>query len=165
MIITAILVAFIIYMHIHSAIINDAFLIAVSEVTAEEYVGTEPVVILKKGSRGLLPCKVDRDVGAIYWHRGTSQLTTATLLVAFQYYKGEWQKTGQGFLDGLFDIYDNFTLVIKEVTVEDNDYFFCEILDLDTGTTFTNQTSVEVFGKYHDSIKVNVNPREIIVQY
>ena len=118
-----------------------------SEVTAQEYVGTEPVVALEKGSRGLLPCKVDRDVNAVYWHKGPSQ---STLLVVFQYFKEEWQKIGQGIDEGLYDIYDNFTLVIKEVAVEDNDYFFCEILDRESGNTFTNQTSVRVFGKYNN---------------
>ena len=56
------------------------------------------------------------------------------------------KKGGDGYYSRQYDMLDNFTLVINEVRVEDNDNFFCEISELGTGAVFYNRTIVEVLG-------------------
>ena len=49
---------------------------------------------------------------------------------------------------GSYDIDDYYSLIIENVTVEDNGRFFCEMVTLDTNENFNNETNVLVFGKY-----------------
>ena len=103
--------------------------------------------MLQKGSRGLLPCRVDRGVGLVTWSQGYSP-STAEILLRYKLYNDKWTKGGDGYDSGLYDIHANFSLVIKNVMIADDDgYFFCEILDLETGQNFWNTTDVLVYGK------------------
>ena len=109
-------------------------------------VGTDPQVIVRKGTRGVLPCRVEREVNAVTWSRGPSD-TTAAILVIQRIVSKEWITEGPGYLTGEYDMEDDYSLIIDDVGVEDNDDFFCAILDKDTGRNFVNKTSVMVYGK------------------
>ena len=113
----------------------------------EVFVDTDQQVTLQTGSRGVLPCRVTRQVDSITWSRGPTFVSSQPIL-AFLFYDGTWEKLGTGYTEGLYDINANFSLIINNVTIEDRGYFFCEMLDRDIGQTFENQTQVAVFGTY-----------------
>ena len=113
----------------------------------EVIVSTDPEVVLQKGERGVLPCRVGREVGAVTWSRGP-EITTADIVIALQLLpNGEFIKAGQGDDDELYDISDNFSLIIIESTIDNNGNYFCDVLDLDSGQPIVNNTNVIVFGK------------------
>ena len=116
---------------------------AVQEVT----LGTKPEVILRKGTTAHLPCRVDRKIATLNWSKSPSPSSSKEVLIIFTFYKDVWTKEGPGYSDGSYNITSNFSLIINDVRIEDNAHFFCEILDIDTGRNFINQTNVTVFGK------------------
>ena len=110
--------------------------------------GTDVHIVLEMGDRAELPCRVERVVGLVTWSRGFSP-STADILVRYKFYDNVWTKVGWGYDTGLYDIHTNFSLVINSVMVDDDDgYFFCEILDRETGLNFWNTTDVIVYGVY-----------------
>ena len=131
-------------------------------VTGEFEVDTEPEVVLQKDTRGVLPCRVNPnvDVGVVFWSRG-STLSTGELVVTMSIFGGTKIKFGTGYGSGLYDIDDELSLIIKNVSVEDNGSFFCEISEEGTGDLSHNQTYVAVFGKWNifDIIQGNRKPK------
>ena len=119
-------------------------------VTGEFEVDTEPEVVLQKDTRGMLPCRVNPsvDVGIVFWSRG-STLSTGETVVTMSILGGTKIKSGTGYGSGLYDVDDELSLIINNVSVEDNDNFFCEISEEGTGDLSHNQTYVAVFGKWN----------------
>ena len=109
-------------------------------------VGTDPLATLRMGSRGVLPCRIDREVNAVTWSRGRSE-TTAEILVILRIFNKQWVKEGPGYSTKKYDMDDENSLIIESVEVEDDEDFFCAILDKDTGRNFVNKTRVTVYGK------------------
>ena len=101
---------------------------------------------LGRGGRGELPCRVQRNVARVTWSKGP-ELKTAQILLVYQQDDNDWIKAGYGYIEELYDIEANFSLIINDVMFEHGDYYFCEILDIDTGRSFANKTRVEIFGK------------------
>ena len=110
-----------------------------------QIVHTKAEIVLRKGSQGVLPCRAEKEAAALYWYKGPT-LKTATLLLLTLRYENVWEKEITAEFRGLYDINDNFSLVINSTRIHDNDYFFCDILDPESGT-FSNKTRVTVFGK------------------
>ena len=118
----------------------------VSVTASVTYVSMEEKAVFQKGAQGVLPCRVDRAVGLVTWSQGDTP-STAEILLRYKFYNGEWSKGGAGYASELYDIQSNFSLTIKNVRIDDDDaYFFCEILDLETGRNFWNKTDVIVYG-------------------
>ena len=113
-----------------------------------QIVDTEAEIVLRKGSHGLLPCRVDKEVAGVYWSKGPT-FRTSTLLLLMEFHDNTWKREIPEDSKQFYNINDNFSLVINRTRIQDNGLFFCEILDLDTGTPFVNQTSVTVFGKFY----------------
>ena len=55
-------------------------------------------------------------------------------------------KEGTGYTKGQYDIDQNYTLIIKDVGIEDSATYYCSVAELGTGGA-SNSTSVKVFGK------------------
>ena len=110
---------------------------------------TEPEVVLQKDIRGLLPCRVNPsvDVGIVFWTRGQT-LSTAEIVVSMGLFGERRTKSGTGYEAGLYNIDDDFSLIIKNASLEDNGNFFCEISEKGTGALSHNRTNVVVFGKW-----------------
>ena len=118
---------------------------SVSTHASQRIVDTEPEVIMQKGTRGELPCRVDISVALLFWYKGPRLSGAQTIIIMDAQTK---QKEGDGYSSGHYDVGGNFSLIINEVNVEDNDNFYCEISELETGSPFNNRTSVVVFGKF-----------------
>ena len=97
------------------------------------------------GTRGLLPCDLDRDkdIAFAYWYTG---LTFSVELIINGYVDNEWKKSGPGYDSGSYDITNNFSLIINSVSLEDNDQFTCEIVYLDVQNA-QKSLNVYVFSK------------------
>ena len=125
---------------------RSIFFLPVTEPGHTSTLAVDTKVILEKGTQGVLPCKVDSDIAAVwyFWSKGPT-IATAELLLAFD--PEDNVKQGSGYETGFYDMDATFSLIINNVRVEDNDNFFCEISELGTGTISVNQTKVVVFGK------------------
>ena len=95
----------------------------------------------------MIPCEVNTDLNIVFvfWHKG-STFKTADILVRISFLSGTNEKVGEGYTSGLYDIDDKYSLIIVNVSVADNDLFFCEIVTEDN-ENYNNQTNVIVFGK------------------
>ena len=120
----------------------------VTGVTVGFEVDTEPEVVLQKDTRGVLPCRVNPsvDVGIVFWSRGPT-LSTAEIVVSMGLLSERRSKSGTGYQAGLYDIDDEFSLIVINASVEDNGNFFCEISEKGSGALSHNHTNVVVFGK------------------
>ena len=119
-------------------------------------VGTEPEILLQKGTQAVIPCRVEREVASVTWSKGP-QLDTADIIVIYQYLKTGWAKEIYEDTDGLYDIAVNFSLIINEVLIEHDQYFFCEVLDVESGQSIANKTDVNVFGEYLLGLRISDN--------
>ena len=84
------------------------------------------------------------------------------ILLVYQHHDNMWMKAGYGYAEGIYDVEANFSLIINDVMIENDGYYFCEILDVDTGRSFANKTRVEVFGEwdqvlFFEDVKISVS--------
>ena len=56
------------------------------------------------------------------------------------------KRSGQAYDGGRFNITDDYSLVIHDVSVEDGGRYICSVADLKTGQVFRNYTNVAVTG-------------------
>ena len=104
-------------------------------------VDNKTTVLLQKGIRKTLPCEVKVRTDTIYWLKGP------TLILRYVLQNGDWRKYLTENVGGSYDIDPNKSLIIQNVTVDDEDLFHCQVFDLDTGKVETDEINVLVFGK------------------
>ena len=110
----------------------------------------EDEVFLEKGTRGLVPCRTDIDVVNLVWSLDPPPIRE--MLVILDYYGGKWVKFVPGNFKGVFDIDQDFSLVIKDVRVETAASYYCTVGENGTRRSFTNSTNVNVYGKLYCSL-------------
>ena len=110
---------------------------------SDHVVFTEPEITLQVGTVGLLPCRVDRTVYALYWKFGNDS-ATAEPLVILDLHFNNGLKGGKGYDDGNVDITYDYTLIIKDVTEQDEGRYICEVSDFLSGMLFRNHTDVQI---------------------
>ena len=106
----------------------------------------EGEVFLEKGTRGLVPCRTDIEVNGVVWSLDPPPTIRETLVI-LDYYGGKLVKFVPGNYKGVFDIDQDFSLVIKDVRVENGVTYHCTVSENGTLNSFTNHTAVNVFGK------------------
>ena len=111
-----------------------------------EVVGTDHEILVAKGAPAVLPCRVENKVASVTWSKG-AQLDSAEIIVIYQDLKEGWVKEIYGDIEGLYDIESNFSLIINEVMIDHDGFFFCEVLDVASGRSIANQTYVKVYGE------------------
>ena len=105
----------------------------------------EDEVFLEKGTRGLVPCRPDIDAVHVIWSLDPPPIRKP--LVINDFIRGEWKTFFLGGSKGMFDIDQDFSLVIKDVRVESGATYHCTVGENGTRNVFTNHTTVNVFGK------------------
>ena len=95
--------------------------------TPEPTVSMEPYVILQKGATGVLPCKYNDEASDITWTKGP-QIHDAALLLVYDVSRGYWRRWGPGYDSGLYNVTNEFSLVINTAAIENDDRYFCEVL-------------------------------------
>ena len=79
---------------------------------------------------------------AIIWRKASSSILEYVLE------NGVWKKGGAGYDQGLYDIDANFSLLVQNISIGNEDVYYCEIFNSETGKIETQQINVTVFGKY-----------------
>ena len=59
----------------------------------------------------------------------------------------DWRMYLTENVESSYDIDANFSLIIQNVTIDNEDVYYCDVFDLDTGKVETNEIDVAVFGK------------------
>ena len=109
-------------------------------------VGTLPQVALQKGSRGLLPCQVQGDVDFVGWRKGPAAFTNQPLVIRVLE-EGVWKKK-RFDESGQFDMTSDFSLIIRDVDIHNEDFYSCTAKVLHTYDFLADNTDVSVFGMY-----------------
>jgi len=110
-------------------------------------IDTESAVVLQKGSKGMLPCREEGNltlINNVAWYKGSFDDLP---IIQAGYYKGSWEKGG--YDKKLYDIHENFSLIIKNVETTDHGSFFCSANILEPRSFLTSQVNVSVFGKLY----------------
>ena len=102
---------------------------------------TEKEIFIQMKSRGVLPCHTDRELFAISW------VNEYKVLVSSEEINGKWVKSGQGHIDGFFDIGESCSLIINTVSIADEGLYTVTVGEKTTGKVFVNLTNVVVYGK------------------
>ena len=105
----------------------------------------EEEVFLEIGTRGLVPCRTDLEVVNVIWSLDPPPIIRKPLVI-IEYYNGVWTKGGPGYTKGQYDIDQNYTLIIKDVGIEDGATYYCSVAQLGTGGA-SNNTDVNIFGR------------------
>ena len=114
-----------------------------------------PRVALQKGSRGLLPCEVQGAVDYVYWVKGPSPFGSR-LLVSTTLEDGIWKK-GRAHESGQYDMALDFSLIISDVDIHNEDFYKCTAKFFHALDFLTNSTLVSVVGRYIESYCVASN--------
>ncbi|XP_071495346.1 uncharacterized protein [Diadema antillarum] len=109
---------------------------------SSDYVVTEASVEFNEGEKGVLPCRVNRDVGYVQWTRSTDPPDHK--LAKLHLYSTPPVRSGQGYGAGLFNITDDFSLIIKNVKPEDEALYTCFVMDYGNDAGYFNVTRVFV---------------------
>ena len=114
-------------------------------------VSTSPKLGLQEGEVGYIPCVVEQARKyTAHWKKGDT-FDNATLLVNLDMYYNIGEKDGLAYEAGTLDISENNTLIIKNVTKQDEGRYYCEVSDFETGTLHRNYTDVIVAGILHSN--------------
>ena len=100
---------------------------------------------MEKGSRGLLPCDVQGAVDYVDWVKGPSTFGS-TPLVSITLEDGVWKKR-RTHESGQYDITSDFSLIIRDVDIHNEDVYTCMVKVLHALDFITNTTHVNVLGR------------------
>eukprot|EP00057_Strongylocentrotus_purpuratus_P015729 XP_011670203.1 PREDICTED: uncharacterized protein LOC105441089 [Strongylocentrotus purpuratus] len=120
-----------------------SLLIQGREASIVPVVETIPEITVTFGEEGLLKCAYERKSFAVYW-RFVSDSSYGDLLVALDQYYQVGERSGPGYDEGRFNMTNDFSLLIHDVTVKDEGRYICEVSDFETGVVFRNYTDVTV---------------------
>ena len=68
------------------------------------------------------------------------------LLVSLDQYYRVGERSGPGYDRGRYNMTNDYSLIIHDVSVEDEGTYICEVSDFETGRVFRNYTNVTVTG-------------------
>ena len=92
----------------------------------------EPEIILQAGQNGRIPCGLDTNVQTVTWKWGQTY-EEANDLISRENVTGttfEFEETTP------YDIDEDNTLIIKDVSKEDRGWYFCQVTDSQNSTSF-----------------------------
>ena len=120
----------------------------VTEELSEPVVVTQREVILQMGTQGVLPCRVhsDDDIALMIWYIQTPN--SKIELVELNFLGDIPERFGPGYETKFYNISDEFSLIIKDVKIQDRGTYICEMVTLEESEPFNNNTIVSVFGMY-----------------
>eukprot|EP00057_Strongylocentrotus_purpuratus_P006280 XP_011660754.1 PREDICTED: uncharacterized protein LOC105436663 [Strongylocentrotus purpuratus] len=95
------------------------------------------------GEEGLLKCAYERKAYAVYW-KFLSDSSSINLLVVLDQHYQVGERSGPGYDEGRFNITNDYSLLIHDVSVEDEGRYICEVSDFETGQVLRNYTNVTV---------------------
>ena len=103
------------------------------------YDGDVTSIEVVEGDQGVISCKVKGMVSVAIW---TKVGNPPELLVILNQNGDPGEKSGDGYEAGLFNITDEFALVINEVKPEHAGQYICQIADYSSASTYESATNV-----------------------
>ena len=100
------------------------------------------------GTQGVMPCSYSREIYSLAWMKVGDEEVLA--LIDMYTYIGK--RFGIGISEGTHNITDNFSLIIKNVSLQDGGLYVCVVSDVEKVMLVKNYTLVNVSGK------VNLHP-------
>ena len=98
----------------------------------------------------MLPCKVDTKLYIVIWRKLSSSNDRRPLVMIDMYIK-VGNKVWPHNEENVYDITDDFSLVIYNVKIKDEGRYICEITELETDRQYQSETNLTVFGKCFNS--------------
>eukprot|EP00057_Strongylocentrotus_purpuratus_P025216 XP_011679690.1 PREDICTED: uncharacterized protein LOC105445624 [Strongylocentrotus purpuratus] len=120
-----------------------SMLIQGREASIVPVVETIPEITVTFAEEGLLKCAYERKSFAVYW-RFVSDSSYGDLLVVLDQYYQVGERSGPGYDEGRYNMTNDYSLIIHDVSVEDEGRYICEVSDFETGQVFRNYTNVTV---------------------
>lgn len=111
-----------------------------SQPVPDGLVYTEIQKTLVQGTQGVLTCRFYGKPWAVYWDKGNDPENLSPLLL---WHVGA--KSGPRYSDGSYDIDDNYSLIIKNVSTADAGRIYCTVSNY-IGILIDNYTDVSVAG-------------------
>eukprot|EP00057_Strongylocentrotus_purpuratus_P028037 XP_011682511.1 PREDICTED: uncharacterized protein LOC105446858 [Strongylocentrotus purpuratus] len=110
---------------------------------------TDPQVTMqmRQAIYGILQCTVHIKVRKVSWKRRTISSANESLVI-LENSEDAVKRSGTGFEEGMYNITQDYSLVIKEVQIHHEGLYICEVTDFDTGISFRNHSFVNVVGNY-----------------
>ena len=88
----------------------------------------------------------DTEIATVIWNTGPA-LSGTDAIIIFEHINDLWNKIpGPNVSSDSYDINSNFSLIINEVSIEDDGIFYCHVFDKDANR-FVKYTKLIVFGK------------------
>ena len=103
---------------------------------------TDPSRAFEEGSEASLSCHYDREIYYVRWE--TQEGNEEISLVTLDLYDNVGERTGSGYEEGRFNITDDYSLIIKDISYEDGGIYICEVTDLSLGRVFRSNTIVTI---------------------
>ena len=113
------------------------------EASIDPVVETIPEINVTSGEKGLLRCSYERKPYVVYWIF-TNESSSSNLLVALHQYILVGERSGPGYDEGRFNITNDYSLLIHDVSVKDEGKYTCKVADLELNRVFLNHTNVNV---------------------
>ena len=86
-----------------------------------------------------------------------SDSSSINLLVVLDQYYQVGKRSGPGYDAGRYNVTNDFSLLIHDVSVKDEGRYICEVSDFETGRVFRNYTNVTVTGMYYSADNKLIN--------
>ena len=102
-------------------------------------------MILEKGSQYSLPCTYNKPVSSVMWSKG-STFNQADTLATLIFTDGHVVERAN--YKHQIDIAEDFSLIFKNVAINQEGRYFCAVSDFETENIWYNHTDVTVLGSY-----------------
>lgn len=101
---------------------------------------------LERGQRGIVHCSFSDQFFGVYWYNSTNYLEEPRPTI---YYSNK-QRDGEGYLSGEFDILEDGSLVVNNVSFEHDHGFTVIMFRTKTEETIPTYVNVVVIGKHEN---------------
>ena len=101
---------------------------------------------MSKGNQISLPCNYSQVVHTIDWRKEDDSIGVP--IVMLNVTDGNFERSGLGYNEGRFNISRDYSLILKDVSFQDEGRYICKVLDAETGLYRSNHTDLSIRGTH-----------------